>query len=107
MKTFLDDAGRIELPDFVQEQLGVRPGDELALEEQNGRWYIQSARAPAEQPPPEQRQPVLRPADTGEEDYGWEELDYDPIPLRHAGSVAVRIERRGRMEPMVHDLDFE
>ena len=30
MITILDDTGRLELPDFIQAQLGVKPGDVLA-----------------------------------------------------------------------------
>ena len=40
MKALLDNAGRIRLPDLVQAQLGVKPGDELAFEEELGRWFI-------------------------------------------------------------------
>jgi AbrB family looped-hinge helix DNA binding protein len=40
MRVFLDDAGRIELPNSVQAQLGIKPGDELALEDLNGQWVI-------------------------------------------------------------------
>ena len=33
MTTSLDEAGRIVLPPLVLSQLGVKPGDELALQE--------------------------------------------------------------------------
>lgn len=88
MKTLLDNSGRIQLPDFVQAQLGVKPGDELALEEENGKWLI-------------------KVADTDDDDLNWEELDYGPVPLRRTSQVAVQIELRGRLQPLAHDLDEE
>ncbi|NUQ64451.1 MAG: AbrB/MazE/SpoVT family DNA-binding domain-containing protein [Pirellulales bacterium] len=33
--------GRIELLGLVQAQLGVKPGDELTLEEENGKWFLE------------------------------------------------------------------
>ena len=48
MKTFLDDTGRIVLPGLMQAQLGVKPGDELTLEEKNGKWFIQPVKAAPE-----------------------------------------------------------
>jgi bifunctional DNA-binding transcriptional regulator/antitoxin component of YhaV-PrlF toxin-antitoxin module len=121
MKTLLDDAGRIQLPDFVQAQLGVKPGDELALEEENGRWLIKlvgtsvtSPREPLsshgaseEGRAPAQRSSASPPADTDDDDLNWEALDYDPVALKRARQVAVRIERRGKLQPMAHDLDEE
>jgi len=47
MKTTLDHTGRIELPDVVQAELGVKAGDEVLLENQGGRWVIMAAREPA------------------------------------------------------------
>jgi bifunctional DNA-binding transcriptional regulator/antitoxin component of YhaV-PrlF toxin-antitoxin module len=47
MKTVLDDAGRIQLPQDVQARMGVRPGDEVVLEERAGEWVLRSANAPA------------------------------------------------------------
>jgi bifunctional DNA-binding transcriptional regulator/antitoxin component of YhaV-PrlF toxin-antitoxin module len=41
MRALLDNAGRIRLPDLVQAQLGVKPGDELAFDEELGRWFIE------------------------------------------------------------------
>ena len=47
MKTTLDQTGRIELPDFVQAQLGVKAGDEVLLENHGGQWVLMGARSPA------------------------------------------------------------
>ena len=120
MKTFLDGAGRIELPDFVQVNLGVKPGDELALEEENGKWFITSAKscngrrefcrpdgARDVAPDPEQSGLVPPLADTDADDLHWEELDYEPVPLKRAGQVAVRVEHRGQLKPLAHNLDEE
>ena len=46
MRVFLDDAGRIELPHSLQTQLGIKPGDELVLEDLDGQWVIKSACSP-------------------------------------------------------------
>ena len=98
MKTLLDDAGRIQLPDFVQAQLGVKPGDEVALEEANGIWLLKAVVLSS----------ASSPAKTAEgEDLNWENLDYDPVPLERARQVTVQIERRGRLQPLAHDLDEE
>jgi AbrB family looped-hinge helix DNA binding protein len=43
MKTIVDEAGRIHLPDDVRTQLGVKPGDEVVLEERAGEWILKSA----------------------------------------------------------------
>ena len=43
MKTTLDQTGRIELPDSVQAQLGVKAGDEVVLEKHGGQWVIMAA----------------------------------------------------------------
>jgi bifunctional DNA-binding transcriptional regulator/antitoxin component of YhaV-PrlF toxin-antitoxin module len=45
VKTIIDDAGRIQLPDVVQAQLGVKPGDEVLLENRNGEWAIKPVQA--------------------------------------------------------------
>lgn len=120
MKTLLDGSGRIELPDFVQMKLGVKPGDELVLDEENGRWFIKLAkscndsrepRRPAGAgdvtPCPEPPRTVLPPADTDPDDLHWEKLDYEPVPLEYAAIVAIQVEQRGQLKPMVHNLDDE
>ncbi len=43
MKTTIDSSGRIQLPQDLQLQLGVKPGDEIILEERAGEWVIKSA----------------------------------------------------------------
>ena len=43
MRTTLDQTGRIELPDSVQAQLGVKAGDEVLLENHGGQWVIMAA----------------------------------------------------------------
>ena len=43
MKTIVDEVGRIQLPDDVRTQLGVKPGDEVVLEERAGEWVLKSA----------------------------------------------------------------
>ncbi len=40
MKTRLDPEGRIQLPDALQTQLGVKPGDDLFVERQDAQWVI-------------------------------------------------------------------
>jgi bifunctional DNA-binding transcriptional regulator/antitoxin component of YhaV-PrlF toxin-antitoxin module len=40
VKTTLDSQGRIQLPDAVQSQLGVKPGDDLLLTQQDAQWVI-------------------------------------------------------------------
>jgi hypothetical protein len=120
VKTLLDGSGRIELPEFVQMKLGVKPGDELALDEENGRWFIQLANScndSREPPRPadagdvtpclEPPRNVLPPADTDADDLHWEELDYEPVPLKHTASVPIHVEQRGRLKPMLHHLDEE
>lgn len=97
MKTLLDDAGRIQLPDFVQAQLGVKPGDELALEEENGKWLIKAASLTS----------AGSPTAANGEDLSWENLDYEPVPLEGPRQVTIKIERRGRLQPPAHDLDEE
>ena len=97
MKTLLDDAGRIQLPVSVQTQLGVKPGDELTLEEENGNWLIKPAGLAANGPP----------LGNGVDDLNWEELDYQAVPLNRSRNVAVRIEHRGKLQPMAHELEEE
>ncbi len=90
MKTSLDDVGRILLPPVVQAQLGVKPGDELALQEQDGQWFLK---------------PIPPSVDPHGDDLDWEEVDYDSVPPKQVGQVAVRIEPRGRLTPMAYDFD--
>jgi AbrB family looped-hinge helix DNA binding protein len=47
MKTVVDEGGRIQLPQDVQARLGVRPGDEVVLEERAGEWVLRPANAVA------------------------------------------------------------
>jgi bifunctional DNA-binding transcriptional regulator/antitoxin component of YhaV-PrlF toxin-antitoxin module len=112
MKTLLDGAGRIEIPDFVQLSLGIKPGDELAFEEENGKWFIMPAKScndplEARRPCPAQTQTDHPAAGTEVDDLHWEELDYQPVPRKRAGEVALRVEHRGKLKPMAHDLDDE
>ncbi len=97
MKTLLDEAGRIQLPVSVQTQLGVKPGDELTLEEEDGKWRIKAVGSSADGPP----------LGSANDDSNWEGLDYHSVPLHRSRSVAVRIEHRGRLQPMAHDLEEE
>ena len=117
MRTSLDDAGRIVLPEFVRAQLGVKSGDELALEEENGKWFITPARPSASVPNEslnsgdarrEASSPPGHPlADAHDDHLEWEDLDYDAVPLERAGQVTVLIQHRGQLKPMTHDLDAE
>jgi bifunctional DNA-binding transcriptional regulator/antitoxin component of YhaV-PrlF toxin-antitoxin module len=43
MKTIVDEIGRIQLPELVQAQLGLKPGDEVVLEQRAGEWVLKSA----------------------------------------------------------------
>jgi bifunctional DNA-binding transcriptional regulator/antitoxin component of YhaV-PrlF toxin-antitoxin module len=43
MKTTIDSTGRIQLPEDLQSRLGVKPGDEIVLEERAGEWIIKAA----------------------------------------------------------------
>jgi len=43
MKTIVDESGRIQLPEDVRTQLGVKAGDEILLEERAGEWVLKSA----------------------------------------------------------------
>lgn len=90
MTTSLDEAGRILLPPLVQSKLGVKPGDELALQEVNGQWLLK---------------PVTNMANPEDDDLNWEELDYRSVQASPLGQVTVRIEQRGKLLPMAHDLD--
>jgi bifunctional DNA-binding transcriptional regulator/antitoxin component of YhaV-PrlF toxin-antitoxin module len=92
IKTSLDDAGRIQLPQAVQTQLGLKPGDELALQQENGHWFLT---------------PIRPSVDVHDEDLSWQELEYDPAPLRRMGQAPVRIEQRGKLMPMAYDLGDE
>jgi AbrB family looped-hinge helix DNA binding protein len=47
MKTVVDEAGRIQLPDDVRAQLGLKAGDEVALEERAGEWVLKAAKSGA------------------------------------------------------------
>jgi AbrB family looped-hinge helix DNA binding protein len=44
MKAVMDKQGRIRLPRALKEQLGIQPGDEVQLEEQNGDWLLKAAK---------------------------------------------------------------
>lgn len=96
MKTLPDDAGRIQLPDSVQKQLGVKPGDELALKENNGSWSIKGIELSK-----------ASGSNGGDDDLNWEELDYHSVPLAGSRKKLVRIEHHGRLKPMFHPLEQE
>ena len=40
MRTTMDQAGRIRLPEQFQALLGLKPGDEVSLDEWEGHWVI-------------------------------------------------------------------
>jgi len=42
MKTVIDESGRIQLPENVRTQMGVKAGDEILLEERAGEWVLKS-----------------------------------------------------------------
>lgn len=46
MKTTIDSEGRIQLGAELQTQLGVKPGDEVVLENQDGLWVIHPVGVP-------------------------------------------------------------
>ena len=97
MKTSIDSAGRIQLPVYLQSQLGVKPGDEITLEKENGNWLIK---------------PVMSSADGlpnayDDDDLNWEEIEYMSVPPSRLRQVAVQIRHRGRLKPLAHDLDNE
>ena len=99
MRALLDNAGRIRLPDLVQAQLGVKPGDELALEEEHGRWFIKPGTSP------DTPHELVTPRDDSDDDLDWEELAYDPVPLKRTGQVSVRIAHPGKLPPTVPAAD--
>jgi bifunctional DNA-binding transcriptional regulator/antitoxin component of YhaV-PrlF toxin-antitoxin module len=114
MKAMLDDTGRIRVPDRVQADLGVKVGDELAWEKENGRWFLESAGAEQatgagdifySATPSDRCAPSA--AESDRDDLNWEDMDYAPLPLRRVGKVRFRIQRRGKLQPMPHDLDEE
>lgn len=92
MTTSIDEAGRILLPQLVRSQLGVKPGDELALQEMNGQWFLK---------------PVTSAPALHDDDLNWKDLGYDPVPLPPSAQVTIRIEQRGKLLPMAHELDDE
>jgi bifunctional DNA-binding transcriptional regulator/antitoxin component of YhaV-PrlF toxin-antitoxin module len=119
MRALLDDTGRIRVPDRVQADLGVKVGDELAWEEENGRWFLEAAgskSAGAERAlGPDDVSNSVTPRDrctssavaSDCDELNREEMDYESLPLRRVGQVRFRIKRRGRLQPMPHDLDEE
>lgn len=40
MKATIDDAGRIQLPDELQADLGLQPGDDVVFEHASDSWRI-------------------------------------------------------------------
>jgi bifunctional DNA-binding transcriptional regulator/antitoxin component of YhaV-PrlF toxin-antitoxin module len=46
MKVVLDESGRVEVPECVREQLGVKAGDELTWEKENGGWLLKPRPSP-------------------------------------------------------------
>ena len=40
MNVIVDPSGRIELPDALRAQWGLKSGDRIVIEEENGRWVI-------------------------------------------------------------------
>ncbi len=46
MKATIDHAGRIQLGKELQIRLGVKPGDEVVLEQRGDEWVIMPAQAP-------------------------------------------------------------
>jgi len=113
MKTLIDELGRVELPHLVRTQRGVKPGDALSLDEQDGKWFLQpdtrsAGRETGSQnvmPSPVQARP--EPLSPSSDDLSWEELDYVPVPLRPVAQTSVRIEPAGAVKPIPHELDEE
>ena len=119
MKTSVDDTGRIQLPDEVRAQWGVKPGDELAWEEQNGRWFLEPARSSPIEPEQSSGSPdtpdatmprgllpnVSSAGKADHDDLNWEDLDYESPSLPRPGQVRLRIQRRGKLQPIPHDLE--
>jgi hypothetical protein len=50
---------------------------------------------------------TVRPAANEGDDLNWEDLDYVSVPLGTTRQVLVRVERRGKLQPMRYDLDEE
>jgi hypothetical protein len=50
---------------------------------------------------------TVRPAASEADDLSWEDLDYAPMRLKPTKQVLVKIQHRGKMQPMRHDLDEE
>ena len=113
MKALIDELGRVELPDFVRTQLGVRPGDTLSLDEQDGKWFLQplsrfaGSETGARNVVPSSVQARPEPLLTSSDDLSWEDLDYVPVPLKPVAQISVRIEPAGSMKPIPHELDEE
>lgn len=42
MNLTVDASGRIELPEAMRTQLGLKAGDHVAIEEDEGRWIIKA-----------------------------------------------------------------
>ena len=109
MKALIDELGRVELPAVVRTQLGVKPGDTLSLDEQDGKWFLQPATRSAGRetgsedvvPPsvPARPEALLDPND----DLSWDELDYAPVPLKSVGQISVRIEHAGSVKPLLQE----
>jgi AbrB family looped-hinge helix DNA binding protein len=45
VNVILDPSGRIELPDALRARLGLKSGDGVVIEEEDGRWVIRPAQA--------------------------------------------------------------
>ena len=43
MNVIVDPSGRVELPDALLAQWGLKSGDQIVIEEENGRWVIRPA----------------------------------------------------------------
>jgi hypothetical protein len=95
MKATLDQTGRIELPGLVQAQLGVKPGDEVRLEQLEDAWVIRSVPKPEDQSETE----------SDDDNLNWPDMEYQSISPRRFGEVTAKFEHRGRLKPMWIDLD--
>ena len=42
-----------------------------------------------------------------DDDLNWKDLGYAPVPLPPSAQVTIRIEQRGKLLPMAHELDDE
>jgi hypothetical protein len=101
MQALIDELGRVELPDFVRTQLGVKPGGMVSLDEQDGKWFLGPVTAPESgETMPERSAPDL----VADDDLSWEELDYAPVPLQPVARIDVRISQAGSLKPMSHEL---